>query len=58
MKATKYITPLNIPEGKSGDFSIKHKIIPSGQDLPLVHMRAALYTGEATKSVKYQVSTR
>lgn len=38
-------SPLNLPEGKSGKVSITHRIIPAGEEVPVVGMRQAVLRG-------------
>jgi hypothetical protein len=39
----KWLSPLHIPEGRSGKFQVQHKIEKAGTEIPLVNMRTALF---------------
>lgn len=53
-----YISPLNIPEGKSGKYSIEHKVIPANSDITLISQRTALFTGQKSKNLRYDVPVK
>ena len=44
---------LNIPEGKAGKFSIKHKVTPAMEEITVVSMRTALFAGQKPMVIKY-----
>lgn len=52
MKTRLFTTPLHIPEGKSGKWEIKHKVIEAGSEIPIVSMRDALFSGKKAVTAK------
>jgi hypothetical protein len=57
-KEGKWLTPLDIPEGKSGEVTIEHVKYPRGKPIMLVPMRTAFHRGEEPVSVTYGRTTR
>lgn len=41
-----YKSPISIPKGKIGKFEIKHKLIKPGEDITIVSMRDAIFSGK------------
>jgi hypothetical protein len=44
-------SPLNIPAGNSGKFTVEHEVFPAGKEMNVVSMRSALFTGQRPMSV-------
>jgi len=51
-------SPLNIPEGRSGKFTIEHKTIEPGTEMDVVSMRTALFTRQRPVKVIFEVPAR
>jgi len=49
---------LDIPEGKSGKFEIKHDCKHADEVMPLVNARAAIFAGGRIKSIQFPYPTR
>lgn len=52
-KQLKFISPLNIPQGKSGGYEITHQLHPTGESITIVSMRDAIFTGQKSLKVVY-----
>jgi hypothetical protein len=50
-----YLYPLNIPEGKSGNYSILKKIIPAGAQLTVTSTCACIMTGKNALKIAYDI---
>lgn len=52
-KQLKFISPLNIPNGKSKDVKITHESHPAGEPITVVSMRDFIFTGQKALKVCY-----
>ncbi len=58
-KRTDWRTPLDIPEGKQGDYAIEHEIVPAGKGLMLNTMRTMMFgQGPGSREVVFDKPTR
>lgn len=48
-----YVSPLDIPEGSSGDWQIYHTYQEEGFETPAVHFRQAIHTGDELQMLKF-----
>ena len=53
-KRLKYISPLKIPEGKSGEYEITHILHPAGMPVTAISTRTAIYTGQRPLKIRYE----
>lgn len=52
------VSPLNIPEGKSGKWSIAHETIKAGAEIDVINFRKSLLTGVAGLKHRYEADRR
>lgn len=59
MKKKTHLSPLNIPEGKAGDFAIVHQHVPAGQPVMLGNWRTAIFgQKQPRQNIVYDAPTR
>lgn len=54
----KYDGVLNIPEGESGEYAIKHKLMPAGSVFVTATLRMAMHAGHKAQNIRYDHDTR